>query len=200
MQKRCYNSINSERVPGMLHYFFMSASKFHILYIHVIVHDGYHWQRLFNNINAGRIDSEDKSKDRYSEFEFPTYIYTSIRDKHLFMLVFWTWAYFISIKSILLVWWYFIHPCISLKEKPYYPRQRQDIHVKMMSTPENIIEMGKVAWAEQDKAMATHKQLLSFQKKKQHYFDFFQKLLNNKNMDTFLMYKIKKLWNVLVFL
>lgn len=34
-----------------------------------------------------------------------------------------------------------------------------------MSTPENIIEMGKVALAEQDKAMATHKQLLSFQKK-----------------------------------
>lgn len=80
MQKRCYNSINSERVPGMLHYFFMSASKFHILYI--IVDDGYHWQRLFDNINAGRINSEDQSKDRYSEFECLTYIYTSIRDKH----------------------------------------------------------------------------------------------------------------------
>lgn len=35
----------------------------------------------------------------------------------------------------------------------------------MMSIPENIVEMGKAALAELDKAMATNKQLLSFQKK-----------------------------------
>lgn len=81
-----------------------SILKGHVtLFFHVcikvsytIVDDIYHWQRLFNNINAGRIDSEDKSKDRYSEFECLTYIYTSIKDKHLFMLVFWTWAYHTS--------------------------------------------------------------------------------------------------------
>lgn len=36
---------------------------------------------------------------------------------------------------------------------------------KMMSIPENIVEMGKAALAELDKAMATNKQLLSFPKK-----------------------------------
>lgn len=64
----------------------------------------------------------------------------------------------------------------------------------MMSTPENIIEMGKVAKAEQDKAMATHKQLISFKKKKNTILIFFKSFFkNNKNMDTFLMYKINKL-------
>lgn len=58
------------------------------------------------------------------------------------------------------------HSSLHISERKTLLSQTKTRYITciMMSIPENIVEIGKAAEAELDDAMATNKQLLSFQK------------------------------------